>query len=91
MTAARFVVRGRVQGVFFRAASRREARRLAVTGWVRNRSDGTVEVFAQGAPDAVEELAAFLAAGPPHAVVAAVERGVAEPDASLHDFEIRSS
>ncbi len=91
MIAARFVVRGRVQGVFFRDSTRRKARHLALTGWVRNAPDGTVEVFAQGDPDAVEQLAAFLSAGPPHAAVAAVERDVAEPDPSLYDFEIRSS
>ena len=42
------VIKGRVQGVFFRAATQREARRLGVTGWVKNRTDGSVEVLAEG-------------------------------------------
>ena len=49
-------VRGRVQGVFFRAAMRRLARRLDLTGWVRNCPDGSVEVLAEGRRDVLEQL-----------------------------------
>ena len=50
------VVRGRVQGVFFRASAQREATRLGVTGWVRNLSDGSVEIVAEGEDERVREL-----------------------------------
>ena len=60
-----FVVRGRVQGVAFRACARDEALRLALTGFVRNRADGAVEGEAQGESSAVEEFVAWLRQGPP--------------------------
>ena len=50
------IVRGRVQGVFFRAATQREARRLGITGWVKNRLDGAVELLAEGEEDSIKEL-----------------------------------
>jgi acylphosphatase len=58
------VVSGRVQGVFFRDAMRREARRHGVTGWVRNRSDGTVQAHLEGAPDAVAAVVLWCRSGP---------------------------
>ncbi len=89
MIAARFVVSGHVHGVFFRDATRRVARRLGLAGWVRNAWDGTVEVFAQGDAEALDELAAFLADGPPHAMVTGVERRQATADPQVRDFDIR--
>jgi DNA ligase D-like protein (predicted 3'-phosphoesterase) len=71
--AIRAVVRGEVQGVGFREATVRRARALDVAGWVRNGDDGIVEVHAEGAQPAVDELLAFLRVGPPPARVAAVE------------------
>ena len=65
----RVVVTGRVQGVFFRDSARREAGRHAVTGWVRNCDDGSVEAVFEGAPDAVEVMVAWTRVGPPSAVV----------------------
>ncbi|MCI1190851.1 acylphosphatase [Calidifontimicrobium sp. SYSU G02091] len=76
-------VHGRVQGVGFREACVHEARRLGLTGWVRNRLDGRVEVLAHGPPDAVAALRAWLAQGPPAARVERVDvqpAAVAEPD-----------
>lgn len=58
------IVRGRVQGVYFRAATQREARRLGITGWVRNRPDGGVEFLAEGEEDAIKELASWANHGP---------------------------
>jgi len=58
------VVRGRVQGVFFRASTQREARRLGLTGWVRNRNDGSVEVLAEGEEDELKELIGWANKGP---------------------------
>jgi len=67
------VVRGRVQGVGFRWFVRERARQLGVRGWVRNRTDGSVEIEAEGDAVAIEQLRASLAAGPPGARVAAVD------------------
>jgi acylphosphatase len=58
------VVQGRVQGVFFRKATVEAAGRLGVTGWVRNRTDGGVELEAEGTEEAVEALLAFCRRGP---------------------------
>ena len=60
----RAVVRGRVQGVGFRAATADTARALGLRGWVRNRLDGTVEVMAEGPAGRLRELEAFLRQGP---------------------------
>jgi acylphosphatase len=66
------VVRGRVQGVGFRWFVRERARRWGLTGWVRNRADGTVEVAARGDPASLDGLRRDVAAGPPNAVVDSV-------------------
>jgi acylphosphatase len=78
--ARRVVVDGRVQGVFFRDETRRQARRLGVSGWVRNCPDGTVEAHLEGPPSAVDGLVRWLHEGPPHADVSAVRVGDAEPE-----------
>jgi len=74
MTAVRvhLVVRGRVQGVFFRGGMQEEAERLGLAGWVRNRPDGAVEAEAEGARDAVDALIAWAHRGPPAARVEGV-------------------
>ena len=69
----RVVVRGRVQGVFFRDTCRREARSRGVTGWVRNANDGSVEAAFEGQPAAVEAMINWSHRGPDGADVAAVE------------------
>ena len=69
----RFVVRGRVQGVGFRVATRRRALALGVVGHARNLPDGTVEVSAAGRADALDALARWLARGPAGARVDLVE------------------
>ncbi|MGN6255189.1 MAG: DNA polymerase ligase N-terminal domain-containing protein [Solirubrobacterales bacterium] len=73
MVGIRAVVRGQVQGVGFRDATVRRARSLGLMGWVRNGDDGSVRVHAEGEEPAVEELNAFLEAGPWGAEVAEVE------------------
>ena len=65
----RVVVTGRVQGVFFRDSTRREARRRRVAGWVTNREDGGVEAVFEGEPEAVEALVAWTRRGPVRARV----------------------
>jgi DNA ligase D-like protein (predicted 3'-phosphoesterase) len=71
-TAVRAVVRGEVQGIGFRDATRRRARRLGVMGWVRNDDDGSVLVHAEGEEPAVDELVEFLREGPPGAAIGEV-------------------
>jgi DNA ligase D-like protein (predicted 3'-phosphoesterase) len=70
--SVRAVVRGEVQGVGYRDAVLRRARRLGVMGWVRNGEDGSVLVHAEGAEAAVEDLVAYLGEGPPAAQVSEV-------------------
>jgi acylphosphatase len=77
-SAVDVVVTGHVQGVFFRASMREQADRLGVTGWVRNESDGSVRAHLEGSPDAVEQLVAWCADGPPAARVEDVRRQDAE-------------
>jgi acylphosphatase len=68
-------IRGRVQGVFYRNWSRDEARRLGLSGWVRNRRDGSVEMVLSGPEQEVETMIARCREGPPAALVEQVEVG----------------
>jgi acylphosphatase len=69
----RLRIEGRVQGVYFRASTVQEAHRLGVTGWVMNRSDGSVETVAEGTRSKIENLIAWCRQGPPGAQVHRVE------------------
>lgn len=66
---ARLRIHGRVQGVFFRESTRREAERLGVHGWVRNQDDGTVEALVDGEATRVQQLIDWCHRGPPAARV----------------------
>ncbi len=66
-------VRGRVQGVFFRASTQREARRLGLTGWVRNRNDASVELVAEGEETGIKDLIGWAQHGPSAARVERVD------------------
>jgi acylphosphatase len=68
----RLIVEGRVQGVWFREGTRREAERLGVRGWVRNRREATVEVVAEGPKENVRKLVEWCHHGPPSARVTRV-------------------
>ena len=72
-------IRGLVQGVGYRNALLAEARRLGLNGWVRNRSDGSVEALACGTPDAIAALILWAHQGPPAAQVSHVEHKAAQP------------
>jgi acylphosphatase len=92
----RFLVSGRVQGVYFRHSARLEAHRLGLRGFARNLPDGSVEVLAHGASSALEELKAWLHRGPAQARVERVEEIAAAADGSTnadgtvpHGFESR--
>lgn len=80
------VIQGRVQGVFFRDSMRREAQGFAVCGWVRNRSDGTVEAVVQGASSAVDSIVRWSRHGPERAQVERVDIEPAE--GAYTSFEI---
>ena len=84
----RCVISGRVQGVWFRAATRQQAQTLGISGWVRNLSDGRVELVACGAQAALANFNTWLKRGPELARVTAVE---CEPMTAqaFTDFEIR--
>lgn len=74
MSRVRWLIRGRVQGVAFRASARDQARVLGVRCEARNRDDGTVEVVAEGDEASLDALERWLHVGPPLARVDAVER-----------------
>jgi acylphosphatase len=82
------VVSGLVQGVFFRDRCRDHARIEGVGGWVRNRSDGTVEAEFEGPPDAVDRLVSWCRSGPAHARVDALEVSMV-PSIGDQRFRIR--
>lgn len=72
MPTRRYLISGRVQGVFFRASTAETARQLALNGHARNLHDGRVEVLASGSERALAQLERFLWQGPPHARVSEV-------------------
>ncbi|MFO1463041.1 MAG: acylphosphatase [bacterium] len=82
------IVRGRVQGVFFRAFTQGSAQSLGLRGWVRNRSDGSVEFLAQGEKDPLEELLRLCRRGPPSARVDDIEITWSEPEETLTGFRV---
>ena len=84
-------VHGRVQGVAFREHTRREARRLGLVGWVRNRVDGTVEVWGEGPATQLKQLLDWLAIGSPFSHVTQVEYTEASAEGMGAGFEIRST
>lgn len=81
-------ISGRVQGVFFRANTRKEARKRNLKGWVKNLSDGGVEAVFEGPEDKVEEIINWCWKGSPSARVENVEVKREEPE-GLSEFKIR--
>jgi acylphosphatase len=81
-------IRGRVQGVFFRASAQREARRLGLSGWVKNRADGSVEIVAEGEELSIRELYGWAQKGPTAARVDRVETRWRGYTGEFADFRI---
>jgi acylphosphatase len=90
-TTKRFVISGRVQGVSFRAYTKFEAQKLGLTGWVRNLSNGDVEVLACGDAAAVDRLHEWLHRGPPLGKVLHVQSEAVAEETSLAGFEIHTT
>lgn len=88
MIRRRVVVRGSVQGVFFRASCQREAAARGVAGWVSNRPDGSVEAVLEGDDAAVEAMVDWCRQGPPRAVVADADVSDEKPE-GLSGFDVR--
>lgn len=86
---AHVVVTGRVQGVYFRYATREEASMRGVKGWVRNLRDGRVEAVFEGAKEQVDELIDFCHHGPPPAKISSVEVTREDYTGDFKDFSIR--
>ena len=78
---------GRVQGVYFRESMRIEAKRIGVSGWVRNRKDGTVEALVQGEEVLVEAMIAWAKQGPDRASVERLVVSEASPEGVIASFE----
>ena len=91
MIGRRARIYGRVQGVFFRNWTAERARALGVSGWVRNRLDGSVELLAFGTDEAVESLLAACRAGPPAAKVERIEIEIAEDEDPSTGFRVTST
>ncbi|WP_412508006.1 acylphosphatase [Roseovarius sp. SYSU LYC5161] len=89
-TALHARITGRVQGVSFRAWTQERARALGLSGWVRNRPDGSVEALISGPAAAVEDMRTRLHDGPPAARVAEVETAPAAEGEPPHPFEVRA-
>ena len=87
--AKRYIVRGRVQGVGYRAFAQQHAIDLGVIGWVRNLEEGDVEVYAIGAPEQLSELEDCLWRGPRMSIVRGVNSSDAAVEAGVHSFSIR--
>jgi acylphosphatase len=88
MPAYRYIVQGRVQGVGYRYFVRRQAEVLGVTGYARNRPDGSVEVVAEGPEEALRDFEARLREGPDFASVKGLDRAAIE-DRGDNGFSIR--
>ena len=88
MAAARFLVAGKVQGVWFRASTREQALALGLRGFAKNLDDGRVEVLAVGDAGAIDALAEWLRQGPPLARVDRVERTDVDDAGDADGFDV---
>ncbi len=82
------LVSGMVQGVFFRAETKKQALKLGLTGWVRNLEDSQVEALFEGDEGAISEMVAWCRKGPAHAQVRSVETRDEKSTGEIKDFSI---
>lgn len=85
---AHLFIKGRVQGVFFRACTQEEAQKRALTGWVKNLYDGRVETIFEGEEQDVQSMIKWCQGGPPHAAVADVSVEIGEYRGEYSDFSV---
>jgi acylphosphatase len=85
---AHIIISGIVQGVFFRVETQRAAQRYGVSGWVRNKSDGTVEAVIEGQRHQVDEMLNWCRKGPPRAVVRQVDVEWGDYTGAMADFRV---
>lgn len=85
----RLIIRGRVQGVWYRGSAQEIARELGLTGWVRNLGDGSVELVAEGGRPTLEALKSWCREGPPLARVHEVSEEEVTPCGEPASFEVR--
>jgi len=83
------IIAGEVQGVFFRAGTVSEAKKLKLTGWVRNTEDGSVEVMAEGERNALESLLDWCYHGPEGASVSSIEYRWLDASGEFGDFSVK--
>lgn len=86
---AHVLVSGRVQGVFFRSATKQKAEHYGVKGWVRNLADGRVEAVFEGEEDAVKAMIEFCRRGPPSAIVTNVDVSWETVTGEFNAFTVR--
>ncbi len=88
VTTKHIIVKGKVQGVFFRKNAKQKADELNITGWVRNTDNGNVEILAQGAEDSIAQFIDWCKDGSAKAAVSDVEVNAAWPNPGLKSFSI---
>ena len=88
MICRRFLISGKVQGVFYRDSARQQAKLLGLKGWVRNLADGRVEALVSGEVQAIETLEKWLEIGPEYAKVTNIEVIIENSDGLPETFEI---
>ena len=89
MTTVQVIISGRVQGVFFRASTQEKAQSLGLSGWVRNREDGTVEALFQGNDVAINSILTWCQIGSPASRVSSVDTETITDAKRYHGFECR--
>lgn len=89
MRNAHLIIHGKVQGVFFRESVKRMANSYGITGWIRNTSEGTVELSARGSDESIEKLLKWCESGPKHAEVDRVEEIQDNNEEFFEDFIIK--
>lgn len=88
MSARHLIIKGKVQGVFYRVSARKAARELGIVGWVKNMPDGSVEAYISGKDQELDDFVAWCRKGPPDATVSDIIITTA-PTITINDFTIR--